>query len=339
MLGPYARASTCSLALPPVRPQVCDDLSATDCKWTFTDSVYFCTVTMSTVGYGDLSPTKPGTKVFTFVWIIIGIVVVFSAIASTIGHLIHPLTKAGRDLTDQVFPRTPVDLNGDGTIDYYAPRAAWIYYLKNLAPLFLLVIIMQLSCAGVFLAFEEWSYGDAVWHCLVTATTVGYGDMSIATDGGKWWATLHIIISVSLLGDLISTVEELRGERKELLAKVGQLNRKLDKPLLDGLMKCAVDLRPELTRDGQGLTELEFVLAMLIELGVVERGMVTPFLAQFRALDVDGTGRLGQADLDMSVSHPGARKATSNDLGSRSLGSARKVVGGGSSKVAPTSGQ
>ena len=95
---------------------------------------------------------------------------------------------------------------------------------------------MQLSCAGVFLAFEEWSYGDAVWHCLVTATTVGYGDMSIATDGGKWWATLHIIISVSLLGDLISTVEELRGERKELLAKVGQLNRKLDKPLLDGLM-------------------------------------------------------------------------------------------------------
>ena len=112
-----------------------------------------------------------------------------------------------------------------------------------------------------------------------------------------------------------------------------------DKPLLDGLMKCAVDLRPELTRDGQGLTELEFVLAMLIELGVVERGMVTPFLAQFRALDVDGTGRLGQADLDMGVSHPGARKATSNDLGSRSLGSARKVVGCGSSKVAPTSGQ
>ena len=96
---------------------MCDDLSATDCKWTFTDSVYFCTVTMSTVGYGDLSPTKPGTKVFTFVWIIIGIVVVFSAIASTIGHLIHPLTKAGRDLIDKVFPRTPVDLNGDGTID------------------------------------------------------------------------------------------------------------------------------------------------------------------------------------------------------------------------------
>ena len=130
---------------------MCDDLSGTDCKWTFTDSVYFCTVTMSTVGYGDLSPTMPGTKVFTFAWIIIGIVVVFSALASTIGHVIHPLTRGGRNLISKVFPQTPVDLNGDGTIDYYAPLAAWVYYLKNLAPLFLLVIIVQLSCAEIFL--------------------------------------------------------------------------------------------------------------------------------------------------------------------------------------------
>ena len=193
-------------------PRVCDDLSSSDCKWTFTDSVYFCTVTMSTVGYGDLSPTMPGTKVFTFVWIIIGIVVVFSALASTIDSIIiHPITKGGRNLISKVFPQTPVDLNGDGTVDYMAPRAAWIYYLKNLAPLFTLVIVVQLACAlalaltllplaptlaltlaptltlsltptltrcaGIFLAFEDWNYGDAVWHCLVTATTVGYGDV------------------------------------------------------------------------------------------------------------------------------------------------------------------
>ena len=33
-------------------------------------------------------------------------------------------------------------------------------------------------------------------------------------------------------------------------------------------------MRPDLERDGQGLTELEFVLAMLIELEIVEWGKV-----------------------------------------------------------------
>ena len=64
---------------------------------------------------------------------------------------------------------------------------------------------------------------------------------------------------------------------------------------------------------------------------------VLPFLAKFRSLDVDGTGRLGQADLDMATSHPGERKAASNDIASRSLSfNAKQMVGGGSSKVAPS---
>ena len=176
--------------------------------------------------------------------------------------------------------------------------------------------------------------------------------MSIATDGGKWWAIFHIVVSVSLLGDLIGTVEELREERKALLAKVEQLNRPFDKPLLDDLMACAVkvrtpracrgrrtahglprnsvdcwdqlpqpatyathprwQLRPNLTRDGKGLTELEFVLGMMIELGIVEWGKVRPFIAEFRSFDVDGTGRLGQDDLDMMARGEPRMKATMN---------------------------
>lgn len=35
--------------------------------WSFGDSVYFSTVTVSTIGYGDLVPTKNGTKVLVAV--------------------------------------------------------------------------------------------------------------------------------------------------------------------------------------------------------------------------------------------------------------------------------
>lgn len=255
---------------------------------------------------------------FTIIWILIGIMVVFSAVATSVGKLIHPLGNRGRQLLERFFPQIPVDLNGDGTIDYMKPRHWTIYYSKNLLPLLLIVITVQLACAGVFLAFEDWSYGDAVYHCLVTATTVGYGDISITTDSGKLWATFHIIISVSLLGDLIATLDELRDERRAVLAKVAQLTRKLDSQLLADLMQTAIDLRPNLARDGEGVTELEFVLGMLIKLEIVEWGKVRPFIQKFRSFDYDGTGRLGQNDLDM-MTRGEARKPANMNVASRSL--------------------
>uniref|UniRef100_A0A7S4T1P3 EF-hand domain-containing protein n=1 Tax=Alexandrium monilatum TaxID=311494 RepID=A0A7S4T1P3_9DINO len=268
------------------------------CKWSIVDSIYFCTVTMSTVGYGDFIPSMPGTRAFTVLWIIIGIVFVFSALASGVGSLIHPLNDWGRQLLETWFPQKAVDLNGDGTVDYYVPRHWAVYYFKNMLPLFLIAIVFQTSCAAVFLAFEEWSYDEAIYHCIVTATTVGYGDMSITSDGGKLWAVFHIMVSVSIIGDLIATVDELREERRDLLAKVAQLSRRLDKELLDKCFATAIALRPDRERSGEGLSELEFVISMLLELGIVEMGKVRPFVYKFRELDADGTGWLSEADLD-----------------------------------------
>jgi voltage-gated potassium channel len=37
------------------------------------DSFYFTVITLTTVGYGDLSPTQPLTKIVTVVFVIVGI--------------------------------------------------------------------------------------------------------------------------------------------------------------------------------------------------------------------------------------------------------------------------
>jgi len=111
------------------------------------------------------------------------------------------------------------------------------------------------------------------------------------------------MLSVAMLGELINTFDELAKKRAATLARVQQLGRKLDKDLLDQLLARAKTMRPLVIRDGKGLTELEFVLAMLVELHVVEWTMVRPFILQFRTLDVNGDARLGHEDLDLYKTH------------------------------------
>lgn len=48
--------------------------------WAWTDSLYFTVITLTTVGYGDLSPTGPGSKLFTVVFLLVGIGLLLSFI-------------------------------------------------------------------------------------------------------------------------------------------------------------------------------------------------------------------------------------------------------------------
>ena len=52
--------------------------------WTFIQSLYFSVVTLATVGYGDLTPTTDYSRIFTIIYIFIGLgvlVLFLSAIA------------------------------------------------------------------------------------------------------------------------------------------------------------------------------------------------------------------------------------------------------------------
>ena len=41
--------------------------------WSYLDALYFCVVSLATVGYGDLTPTTPIARMFTIVYLINGI--------------------------------------------------------------------------------------------------------------------------------------------------------------------------------------------------------------------------------------------------------------------------
>jgi hypothetical protein len=62
--------------------------------------------------------------------------------------------------------------------EWVAQQAA-IFYTKNLAPSILLNLLMQLVSAAIFMQVEHWDFGVALYHCLITASTVGYAAHTI----------------------------------------------------------------------------------------------------------------------------------------------------------------
>lgn len=41
-------------------------------SWSYLDSLYFSSITLATVGYGDLRPSTPASKIFTIFYIFMG---------------------------------------------------------------------------------------------------------------------------------------------------------------------------------------------------------------------------------------------------------------------------
>ena len=57
-------------------------------EWSYPDSFYFSTVTLTTIGYGDLYPSKDSTKIFVSIYAIFGIGLVLYTLGSIIGERI-----------------------------------------------------------------------------------------------------------------------------------------------------------------------------------------------------------------------------------------------------------
>lgn len=94
-----------------------------------------------------------------------------------------------------------------GAFPLKAFRKANIFVNTNgLKNMFILTFIAILFGSIGIMYAEGMTFGDGMWWAFVTATTVGYGDLSPSTTLGRLIAAILMIFGIGLIGSITSTI-------------------------------------------------------------------------------------------------------------------------------------
>jgi len=239
-------------------------------EWSWPDAAYFSAVTLTTVGYGDLTPTLEVSKVFAIFYIIVGL----SLVATSLGAFVGSIQGKIEAVTINVTPLS----------------AAQRYILS--ATRSLVVLIIVITAGAVFVYFNEgWGMLDSVYWAVVTASSVGYGDETIMQESTRIFGTVYVLfavgafaVSLSKLGSIIVDVEAQRNVDSFVARGVSL-----------GMLE---DIKQNCNREGDmPIDRIEFLQYMLVAMGKVQQEDIDKVLNMFDVLDEDGSGQLDAADI------------------------------------------
>lgn len=84
------------------------------------------------------------------------------------------------------------------------------------------LIALQVLGGAVFYHLTEgWRWVDAFYFCVATLTTVGYGDLTPATDLGKVFTMVYIVTGIGLFVSFVTLVARHLLAEREKPAKTG----------------------------------------------------------------------------------------------------------------------
>jgi len=265
--------------------------------WDIVDSVYFCIVTFTTVGYGDFLPLSDLTKAFTVVYMVVGVTVLAQCLGVAAGQLSNSMQAAGEAI--KVVPKGARPAEGAAS----RPRPQ-LWGMIRSAVLLTLIILVGAACA--WLSGDEEKIKtklDAIYWATATCTTVGYGDMVLTTENGRLFGAVFMLIGVALFAEVAGRFGMVFVD----MEKDGHLRRFVERGVTESMIE-------EMDADHSGnVDRVEFLRFMLVKMGAVEEATFDRIDAFFTDLDADGSGTIDTKDIRNDMRRKEKAKAGATD--------------------------
>jgi hypothetical protein len=246
----------------------------TQYDWTIWQCIYYTTVTVTTVGYGDFSPESQGGKVAGIFFILIGLMVILSMIQEMADDWLTAMQKKIIEAADD---------DGDSETNPHEGK------IKIATAVFVLNVVILSGAAFFYAAEDDWTFIDAVWWAVCTVTTVGYGDLSLTNENSRIFSIGYIIVGISTFAWALGQIASVRAMGAAAKRRAELCNQKL---------KPETIKKMDAGGDGE-VSDGEFLMFCLVEEpgSMVSRKDCQHYLKQFAKLDKDDSGVLSREDL------------------------------------------
>lgn len=224
-----------------------DDFSA-DETHPVVDALYFCIVTMCTIGYGDITPVSTSTKLFSILFVLVGFGFIDILLSGMVSYVL--------DLQENYLLRSAKGVGQRDTGSYIIDVKKGRMRIRMKVALALGVVVLCIGIGvGVMHFVEELDWLDSFYLSVMSVTTVGYGDRAFKSMPGRIFASIWLLVSTLAVARAFLYLAE---------ARVDKRHRKMAKWVLGQDMTVAEFLAADI--DNNGFVRYALVLLCIFRL-------------------------------------------------------------------------
>ncbi|MQM12479.1 hypothetical protein Taro_045398 [Colocasia esculenta] len=176
------------------------------------DSLYFCIVTLCTIGYGDITPLTPAAKALSCVFVLVGFGCLDIFLSGAVGYVL--------DLQEGLLVAIGAR-GGEGAIGYIFDAEKGRMRIRMKVALALGVVVLCIAVGTMVLSLvEELDWVDSFYLAVMSVTTVGYGDKAFKTLPGRLFASVWLLVStIAVARSFLFLAEARIAKRHRRIAK------------------------------------------------------------------------------------------------------------------------
>ncbi|KAK8521901.1 hypothetical protein V6N13_021972 [Hibiscus sabdariffa] len=248
------------------------------------DALYFCIVTMCTIGYGDITPLTPSTKIFACAFVLVGFGFIDILLSGVVGYVL--------DLQESMI-LTGIHMKkshrGFSARNYIVDVDKGRMRIRLKVGLALGVVVLCIGIGSLMLYFVEGlDWIDSFYLSVMSVTTVGYGDRAFKTLAGRLFAGVWLLFSTLAVARSFLYLAEARVDKRHRRIAKWVLHREIT---IEDLLAAGIN------NNNGFISKSEYVIYKLKEMGKIGEKDILQICDQFSKLDPNNSGKITLPDL------------------------------------------